>query len=162
MVVLGCGSKAGRGIFEAGLLVKAGTPWRDWPPVRLGVPLKVLWETLDAIWGNASGAEETNGELKCKALMLVEFLTCNFLLTENEATRPFARAISQARPQIRLIRKRTEELSRVHGAHTPPWQNVRCCGNDATDVNITLGTYLGPWKYSRLFQSSLQFKPPKT
>ena len=43
---LACVSRAGRGILEAGLLVKAGTAPRPWP--RFGVPLMV--PALDAIF----------------------------------------------------------------------------------------------------------------
>jgi hypothetical protein len=55
---LACVSKAGRGIFEAGLLVKAGTAPRPWP--RFGVPLMV--PALDAIFEKM--LFENNGNVK--------------------------------------------------------------------------------------------------
>lgn len=55
---LGWDSNAGRGIFEAGLLLKAGTAPRPWP--RLGVPLIV---PVDAMVSKYPGAREKVWEL---------------------------------------------------------------------------------------------------
>jgi len=55
-VPLGWDSNAGRGIFEAGLLLKAGTAPRPWP--RLGVPLIV---PLDAMVSKYPGVGRREG-----------------------------------------------------------------------------------------------------
>lgn len=59
-------SNAGRGMFEAGLLVKVGTAPRGWP--RFGVPRMVPWEAMSGVGGSiylVCDIEECNAVFCC-------------------------------------------------------------------------------------------------